>query len=151
LWIAPGLWSPQTANDLRACSSVLCIIAERTPGARGYRNAMDDLINATMDRIAGTVEPRGGGTGGGGESSLPSDHTPRVPSNTLLAHIQITPNTLSPLCCEGGDAAWQMLSQMTNVEEDVTRQYWQQPGNPTVPLGELDQLNEATPQDYWWP
>lgn len=139
--MAPRLWSLQTANDLRACSSVLCIIAERAPGARGCRNAMDELMNATMDHIAGTVPPHGGG-------KAPQNDYSRVPTNPQ-APIQISPNTLSSFC-EGGDAAWQMLSQMTNVEEDGTRQPGQYGSSSLFAVGELDQLNLATPQDYWW-
>ncbi|KIV85596.1 hypothetical protein PV11_01274 [Exophiala sideris] len=140
LWKAPGLWSLQTSNDLRACSSVLCIIAERAPTARGYSNAMDELINATTEHIASMVPPQGQC----GQKSLLSDST-HVPV-IALAHIQISPDTLSSFC-EGGDAAWQMLSQMTNVEDDITRQYLHY-GSSTVALGDL---SVATPQDYWWP
>ena len=48
LWLDPTLWSFSTSNDLRACSSVLHVIAERGPNVRKYRDVFEEMIDATM-------------------------------------------------------------------------------------------------------
>ena len=49
LWLSPHLWSFSTSNSLRACSSVLHVIAERTSAVRKYRDVFEELIDATME------------------------------------------------------------------------------------------------------
>jgi len=40
LFLAPTLWNIIVSNDLRACSSALFVMAERTPVVKKYRDAL---------------------------------------------------------------------------------------------------------------
>lgn len=40
------------SNDLRACSSALFAKAERTPAVKKYRDALENVIGATMEFLA---------------------------------------------------------------------------------------------------
>ncbi|KAM3079595.1 hypothetical protein ACMFMG_006010 [Clarireedia jacksonii] len=52
LFISPTLWTTTVSNDLRACSSALFVMAERTPVVKKYRDALETVISATMDFIS---------------------------------------------------------------------------------------------------
>ncbi|TVY78224.1 putative transcriptional regulatory protein [Lachnellula suecica] len=52
LFIAPTLWTFSVSNDLRACSSALFVMAERTPVVKKYRDALENVIGATMEFLA---------------------------------------------------------------------------------------------------
>ncbi|KAH6679781.1 putative Zn(II)2Cys6 transcription factor [Halenospora varia] len=52
LFIAPSLWTFTVSNDLRACSSALFVMAERTPVVKKYRDALENVIGATMEFLA---------------------------------------------------------------------------------------------------
>ena len=53
----PALWTFSVSNDLRACSSALFVMAERTPVVKKYRDALENVIGATMEFLA-QVPPR---------------------------------------------------------------------------------------------
>jgi len=57
LFIMPALWTFSVSNDLRACSSALFVMAERTPVVKKYRDALENVIGATMEFLA-QVPPR---------------------------------------------------------------------------------------------
>lgn len=52
LFLAPTLWTFTVSNDLRACSSALFVMAERTPVVKKYRDALETVIGATMEFLA---------------------------------------------------------------------------------------------------
>ncbi|KAE9380683.1 hypothetical protein N431DRAFT_540260 [Stipitochalara longipes BDJ] len=52
LFISPTLWTVTVSNDLRACSSALFVMAERTPVVKKYRDALENVMNATMEFLA---------------------------------------------------------------------------------------------------
>ena len=52
LWIhGSDVWSIRLSNHLRACSSVLFVMGERTPWVRRYRDAFEALVAVTMERL----------------------------------------------------------------------------------------------------
>jgi hypothetical protein len=53
----PSLWTPALANDLRACSSILFVIAERNQGLRKYCDVLEAIINSVMQHIEDTSSP----------------------------------------------------------------------------------------------
>lgn len=52
LFISPDFWTITVSNDLRACSSALFVMAERTPSIAKYRDALENVITATMEFLA---------------------------------------------------------------------------------------------------
>ncbi|KAL2858558.1 fungal-specific transcription factor domain-containing protein [Aspergillus pseudoustus] len=52
------VWSIRLSNNLRACSSVLFVMGERTAWVRRYRDAFEALVTVTMDRLEGQQEAR---------------------------------------------------------------------------------------------
>ncbi|KAL3455510.1 fungal-specific transcription factor domain-containing protein [Aspergillus heterothallicus] len=50
------VWSIRLSNNLRACSSVLFVMGERTAWVRRYRDAFEALVTLTMDRLEGQQE-----------------------------------------------------------------------------------------------
>lgn len=66
LFLSPQLWTFTVAEDLRACSSALFVMAERTPSVKKYRDALETVISATMEYM--------------GRSP---DSTPRMPHSDL--------------------------------------------------------------------
>jgi hypothetical protein len=46
-----ALWTPALANDLRACSSILFVIAERNHGLRKYCDLLEIIIDGVMQYI----------------------------------------------------------------------------------------------------
>lgn len=54
LFLSPALWTFTVSNDLRACSSALFVMAERTPSVKKYRDALESVISATMDHMSKT-------------------------------------------------------------------------------------------------
>ena len=52
LFLSPALWTFTVSNDLRACSSALFVMAERTPVVKKYRDALETVIGATMEFLA---------------------------------------------------------------------------------------------------
>lgn len=73
LFLAPNLWTFAVSNDLRACSSALFVMAERTPVVKKYRlvlfmllfrilsnetsDALENVISATMEFLANAPPP----------------------------------------------------------------------------------------------
>ncbi|KAH6713972.1 fungal-specific transcription factor domain-containing protein [Leptodontidium sp. MPI-SDFR-AT-0119] len=57
LFISPSLWTFTVSNDLRACSSALFVMAERTPVVKKYRDALENVIGATMEFLAHAPKP----------------------------------------------------------------------------------------------
>jgi len=57
LFISPPLWNFSVSNDLRACSSALFVMAERTPVVKKYRDALENVIGATMEFLARAPQP----------------------------------------------------------------------------------------------
>ncbi|KAL2201742.1 hypothetical protein CC79DRAFT_1281621 [Sarocladium strictum] len=53
----PSLWTPALANDLRACSSILFVNAERNQSLKKYCDVLEDIINSIMDHIEHTSSP----------------------------------------------------------------------------------------------
>ncbi|KAL4867180.1 hypothetical protein BDV12DRAFT_124088 [Aspergillus spectabilis] len=51
LFRSPRLWTMRVANDLRACSSAIFVIAERNPSFRKYRDDLENMINRAMDFV----------------------------------------------------------------------------------------------------
>ncbi|KAF7178926.1 hypothetical protein CNMCM7691_007750 [Aspergillus felis] len=51
LFRSPHLWTTSVANDLRACSSALFVMAERNPSLRKYRDGLENTINQAMDFV----------------------------------------------------------------------------------------------------
>lgn len=52
MFLFPALWTFTVSNDLRACSSALIVMAERTPVVKKYRDAFEAVISATMEFMA---------------------------------------------------------------------------------------------------
>lgn len=52
LFLSPALWTFSVSNDLRACSSALFVMAERTPVVKKYRDAFETVIGSTMEFLA---------------------------------------------------------------------------------------------------
>lgn len=53
----PSLWTPALANDLRACSSILFVIAERNQRLRKYCDVLEAIINSVMEHIEHAGSP----------------------------------------------------------------------------------------------
>jgi len=51
LWVNRSLFGISTMNDIRACSTVLFILAERKPDTRKYRDVFEALATAVMDIV----------------------------------------------------------------------------------------------------
>ncbi|KAL4894291.1 fungal-specific transcription factor domain-containing protein [Aspergillus ambiguus] len=52
LWTHPDdVWSIRLSNNIRACSSVLFVMGERTSWVRRYRDAFEALVTVTMERL----------------------------------------------------------------------------------------------------
>jgi hypothetical protein len=63
LWThANDVWSIRLSNNLRACSSVLFVMGERTPWVRRYRDAFEALVAVTMERLEAQQEGNGAGS-----------------------------------------------------------------------------------------
>ncbi|RFU30446.1 hypothetical protein B7463_g5916, partial [Scytalidium lignicola] len=58
LFLAPTLWTISVANDLRACSSVLFVMAERTSTVKKYRDVLETVIKSAMDFVAKPSMPQ---------------------------------------------------------------------------------------------
>jgi hypothetical protein len=52
-----SLWTPALANDLRACSSILHVIAERNHGLRKYCDLLEIIIDGVMQHLEQTTSP----------------------------------------------------------------------------------------------
>ncbi|KAJ5939472.1 hypothetical protein N7466_002606 [Penicillium verhagenii] len=51
LFRCPSLWTPAVSNDIRACSSTLCVMAERNPRLKKYRDGLEIIINRAMEYV----------------------------------------------------------------------------------------------------
>ncbi|CAG7964690.1 unnamed protein product [Penicillium nalgiovense] len=60
LWTHESIWSVRLSNNIRACSSVLFVMGERTPWVRRYRDAFETLVSMTMERLEAQQECDGG-------------------------------------------------------------------------------------------
>ncbi|CAI7600886.1 unnamed protein product [Penicillium glandicola] len=47
----PSLWTPAISNDIRACSSALCIMAERNPRLEKYWDGLEKVIDRAMEYV----------------------------------------------------------------------------------------------------
>lgn len=56
LFISPSLYGLSVANDLRACTAALFVMAERTPVVKKYRDVLEAVINSAMDFISRSDE-----------------------------------------------------------------------------------------------
>ncbi|KAJ5513859.1 Transcription factor [Penicillium fimorum] len=56
LWTHENIWSVRLSNNIRACSSVLFVMGERTPWVRRYRDAFEALVTMTMERLENQQE-----------------------------------------------------------------------------------------------
>ncbi|KAL2794882.1 fungal-specific transcription factor domain-containing protein [Aspergillus keveii] len=66
------VWSIRFSNNLRACSSVLFVMGERTAWVRRYRDAFEALVTVTMERLEGQQGSQNGqgGTGVRGDIAM---------------------------------------------------------------------------------
>ncbi|VUC25928.1 unnamed protein product [Clonostachys rosea] len=53
----PNLWTPATANNLRACSSTLFAAAERNNSLKKYCDVLETIIETVMDHVAQATSP----------------------------------------------------------------------------------------------
>ncbi|RDW84474.1 hypothetical protein BP6252_02064 [Coleophoma cylindrospora] len=113
LFRSPDLWTMSVANDLRACSSALFVMAERSSGLKKYRDVLETVIGSAMDFVTESIAtpgakfPRKGRKTAGDHRNLqamqglqapvqkevePSSHPhpdqPQVPSDTSLSPLQ---------------------------------------------------------------
>ncbi|KAJ5660118.1 hypothetical protein N7507_006569 [Penicillium longicatenatum] len=51
LFRCPSLWTPAISNDIRACSSVLYVMAERNDRLKKYRDGLETVINRAMEYV----------------------------------------------------------------------------------------------------
>ncbi|RAK95984.1 Zn(II)2Cys6 transcription factor [Aspergillus ibericus CBS 121593] len=51
LFRAPQLWTVGVTNDLRACSSVLIVMAERNANLKKYRDGLETIIHRVMEYV----------------------------------------------------------------------------------------------------
>lgn len=57
VWTQTGkVWSVALADDVRACSLVLFVMAERAPWVRKYRDAFEMLVDAAMEKLRKSEE-----------------------------------------------------------------------------------------------
>ncbi|RDW60105.1 hypothetical protein BP5796_11711 [Coleophoma crateriformis] len=59
LFRSPDLWTTSVANDLRACSSALFVMAERSSGLKKYRDVLETVIGSAMDFVTETIATPG--------------------------------------------------------------------------------------------
>ena len=52
VWVTPEILKTSAANDLRACSSLLFVIAERWPSAKRYRDVFETLASSMLDLVS---------------------------------------------------------------------------------------------------
>lgn len=57
LFRSPALWTPSVANDLRACSSTLFVMAASNANLQKYRDILEQIINTTMEHISQASNP----------------------------------------------------------------------------------------------
>lgn len=65
LFLAPHLFDPSVANNLRACSSTMFIIAERYHRLRKHRDILENIIGRVIDARMGSNAGIGSGSGSG--------------------------------------------------------------------------------------
>lgn len=83
LWLhGSDVWSIRLSNHLRACSSVLFVMGERTPWVRRYRDAFEALVAVTMERL----EVQQGGNDG---NSLSMQDTTAPPQNAQISDAPV--------------------------------------------------------------
>ncbi|RDW85575.1 hypothetical protein BP5796_03900 [Coleophoma crateriformis] len=110
LFLSPALWNFTVSNDLRACSSALFVMAERTPVVKKYRDALETVIGATMEFMAR------GPSSTPGPGSNPKLHSPTMttkktqqsqlslptPASTVDGHTHFTSAQESYVRSSGG-------------------------------------------------
>ncbi|KAF9892144.1 hypothetical protein FE257_002550 [Aspergillus nanangensis] len=136
LWTHAGaVWSIRLSNNIRACSSVLFVMGERTPWVRRYRDAFEALVSVTMERLENQQEGSSnendismGETAGPPPSLQDSSHMPAnnefLPTAPLDAAEETMPPPLQAL-----QDRWMEFDTMAVVNELVT---WVDPETPSA-------------------
>ncbi|KAL5361822.1 fungal-specific transcription factor domain-containing protein [Aspergillus floccosus] len=109
LWThANDVWSIRLSNNIRACSSVLFVMGERTPWVRRYHDAFESLVSLTMERLEAQQGDDAGSTGDirMGETAIPQIHNTQMEGNDF------------PMMSEPGCAAIEQMPPPLQVLQD---------------------------------
>ncbi|KAJ6006413.1 hypothetical protein N7451_004357 [Penicillium sp. IBT 35674x] len=92
LFRCPSLWTPAISNDIRACSSTLCVMAERNSRLKNYRDGLETVINRAMEYVEDAYQTSRNDSGICSQLAIAEDHlqpTPTPGSTTSAeAHMQ---------------------------------------------------------------
>lgn len=154
LWIhTSDVWSIRLSNHLRACSSVLFVMGERTPWVRRYRDAFEALVTVTMERLeAQQCSPEG--------DSLSTQDTTFPPQNAQMPDTPAGGTGHFPAMneCPTGDPMpmppplqvlqdrWMEFDTMAVVNELVN---WTDPGMCSGQTPCMDYGNFGSTWDQW--
>lgn len=154
LWIhGSDVWSIRLSNHLRACSSVLFVMGERTPWVRRYRDAFEALVAVTMARL----EMQQGGNDG---NSLSMHDTTAAPQNAQMrdAPVGVTGHFPAMNECPPGDPMpmppplqvlqdrWMEFDTMAVVNDLVN---WTGPAMPSGQTPCMDYGNFGNTWEEW--
>lgn len=90
LFLSPALWTFSVSNDLRACSSALFVMAERTPVVKKYRDALETVIGATMEFLARMPPSNSSSNQDSSLSSTPTTQAQNPVPKTPQNHGELT-------------------------------------------------------------
>jgi hypothetical protein len=129
------VWSIRFSNNLRACSSVLFVMGERTAWVRRYRDAFEALVTVTMERLEGQQSTRNGQSGAGAPGDIAMQDTQmagNVPLTGQLPNINQCPADAMPMemppPLQVLQDRWMEFDTMALVNELVT---WTDPSAPS--------------------
>ncbi|KAJ5546855.1 hypothetical protein N7494_004440 [Penicillium frequentans] len=92
LFRCPNLWTPAISNDIRACSSTLCVMAERNPRLKNYRDGLETVINRAMEYVEDAYQTSRNNSGICSQLAIPNDqlHPTSTSDSTTSAktHMQ---------------------------------------------------------------
>lgn len=114
------------SNDLRACSSALFVMAERTPRVKKYRDVLETVISGAMDFIAKTADgaqPTKTADIGEATSNFTSHEQQAVQS---LLGLSSAPQTDSHINTVSGASPVPQIPEQPNQQPGPPANSWQQ-------------------------
>ncbi|KAJ5833665.1 Transcription factor [Penicillium riverlandense] len=144
LWThGSDVWSVRLSNNIRACSSVLFVMGERTPWVRRYRDAFEALVSVTMERLE--TQQTGTGVGGAGttedipmnDTAVPEVRDTQIRGNSVISNGEFmngsgsVPGEHMPPPLQVLQDRWMEFDTMAVVNELAT---WADPDTPSAQI-----------------
>lgn len=124
------VWNVSMSNDIRACSTVLFVMGERSAWVKKYRDAFELLVNAAMEKLQGNEIARNAGMAElmTAQRGIPLGGPPDTSTGDKFSqsNLGLAPEDMGPTCStDDSEHAVKMALQLAPwIDQDESDPLW---------------------------